>query len=205
MTASATPKDDKSEPADSQGSMQAAPRGHAPDRRRRGGGRGWRGVPSLWGLSALRPDLLAGELAGVFDSPFFRGGGGLSAGVWPSMADADWAPRADLTISADGKGYEWAVELPGMSKEDVKLSIDGDVLTVRGEKRSEREVLGVGTERLWGTFTRSVVVPADADLDKSNVKAVTKDGVLTVSFPKTTPPADEHKDKEDNTIPIMGE
>lgn len=92
-----------------------------------------------------------------------------------------------------------------MSKEDVKLSIDGDVLTVRGEKRSEREVLGVGTERLWGTFTRSVVVPADADLDKSGVKAVTKDGVLTVSFPKTTPPEDESAGKEDNTIPIMGE
>lgn len=206
MTSAATPHDAKDEDEDTKSDAQAAQRGHAPVRRRRGGARGWRSVPSLWGLSGLRPDLLAGELAGAFDSPFFRAGGGLAAGAWPSMAGAvaDWAPRADLTVSADGKSYEWAVELPGMAKEDVKLSIDGDVLTVRGEKRSEREVLGVGTERLWGTFTRSVVAPADADLDKSGVKAVTKDGVLTVSFPKASPP-EEHADKEDNTIPIMEE
>lgn len=206
MTTAATPKDDKNEGADTQGSMQASSRGQAPARRGRGRGRGWRGVPSLWGLSAMRPDLVAGELMGALDSPFFRtsGGGGLFAGGWPSASGVDWAPRADLTVSADGKSYEWAVELPGLSKEDVKLSIDGDVLTVRGEKRSEREVLGVGTERMWGTFTRSVVVPADADLDKSNVKAISKDGVLTVSFPKTTPHED-HAEKEDNTIPIMGE
>lgn len=206
MTSAATPHDAKDEDADTKSDAQASPRGHAPVRRRRGGGRGWRGVPSLWGLSGMRPDLIAGELAGAFDSPFFRAGGGLAAGGWPSMAGAvaDWAPRADLTVSADGKSYEWAVELPGMAKEDVKLTIDGDVLTVRGEKRSEREVLGVGTERLWGTFTRSVVAPADADLDKNGVKAVSKDGVLTVSFPKTSPP-EEPADKEDNTIPIIEE
>ncbi|GAB0488859.1 hypothetical protein MMPV_000072 [Pyropia vietnamensis] len=207
MSASATPKDDKNEEEKSQGGLEATPRGNASAYRRgRGGGRGWRSMPSLWGLSTMRPDLLAGELTGAFDSPFFRAGGGLFAGGWPSAAlGADWAPRADLTVSADGKSYEWAVELPGMSKDDVKLSIDGDVLTVRGEKRSEREVVGGGTERLWGTFTRSIVAPADADLDKSSVKAVAKDGVLTVSFPKTSPQEEEHAGKEDNTIPIMGE
>ena len=202
--ATATPSDGAKGAADAGDAPESPAGASAP---RHGGGgmvRRRRG----WPTPLLRPGTLSADLATALDAPFFCGGlwGGGTAGGWPVGEGADWAPRADMTVSADGSSYEWLVELPGMAKEDVTLSIDGDVLTVRGEKKTTRAVMGGGTERVWGTFARSVVVPADGDVaDKGAVRAVAKDGVLTVSVPKVAPRSKADAPEEDNTIPIHGE
>jgi len=205
LVATAAPSDGAKGAAGSGGDAKDAPAGAAAPRHGRGGmARRRRGWPS----PLLRSSLLPVDFATALDTPFFRGGlwGGAAAGGWPFGDGADWAPRADMTVSADGSAYEWVVELPGMAKEDVTLSVDGDLLTVRGEKKSTRTVVGGGTERVWGTFARSVVVPADGDVaDKGAVQAVVKDGVLTVSFPKVPPPTEADAPAADDTIPIRGE
>lgn len=78
------------------------------------------------------------------------------------------------------------LEVPGMQKEDCKITIEGNVLCLRGEKRFERET-GDSTyhvmERAYGSFQRSVLLPGNVDTDKAD--ASYKNGVLTVRLPKT--------------------
>jgi HSP20 family protein len=80
--------------------------------------------------------------------------------------------------------YTITVELPGASKDDVTVECHENLLTIKGEKRSEREE-DEGhhhyTERTYGRFSRSVRLPSDAAED---VEATFKDGVLNVEIPK---------------------
>ena len=76
-------------------------------------------------------------------------------------------------------------ELPGMDQENIQLSVDNDVLTIRGEKRNEDESKEKGvfrTERYYGYFQRAVPLPSDVDVEKAEAKF--KKGVLTVRLPK---------------------
>ncbi len=81
--------------------------------------------------------------------------------------------------SSDTEAYEIAIELPGVDSDDIDVTIEGDVLTVSGEKKLEREEKGdtwYFSERQYGAFSRSFRLPADAD--PSAVSADLKDGVL---------------------------
>lgn len=102
----------------------------------------------------------------------------------------DWTPPLDAHEDQDK--YIVAVELPGIRKEDMKVSVHEGVLTVSGERKSEKDVKE-GTllrcERFCGKFSRSVTLPSAVRADKVN--AVYKDGVLTVEIPK----AEEAKPK----------
>jgi HSP20 family protein len=87
------------------------------------------------------------------------------------------------------------VELPGMKKEDLEINLSGDVLTIRGEKKKEKEVKEKGyyySERSYGTFQRSIDIPEKVLSDK--VSASFKDGVLEVRLQKS----EEAKRKEIN-------
>ncbi|WP_447976901.1 Hsp20/alpha crystallin family protein [Candidatus Nitrospira bockiana] len=100
-----------------------------------------------------------------------------------SMTVAEWVPLVD--ISEDGKEYTIKAELPEVKKEDVKLTIQDDVLTISGERKSEKEEKGKKyhrVERAYGSFVRSFTLPEDAD--GSKVSAEYKDGVLLVHLPK---------------------
>ncbi|KAK4524103.1 hypothetical protein GAYE_SCF01G2002 [Galdieria yellowstonensis] len=104
-----------------------------------------------------------------------------------SMAVDTWMPRVDLVEKEDG--FYAYVELPGLSRENVKVEVRGDVVTISGEKKdeskSESERNGVvyhRMERSYGSFQRSLRIPPQ--VDKDNIKAVCKDGVLTVTMPK---------------------
>ena len=91
-------------------------------------------------------------------------------------------PEADLTESGDVLTYN--IELPGLDEGDVEVEIEAERLTVRGEKRGERnEEDGnyIFRERRYGFFERSFILPADINEDK--VKAVFDKGVLTVTVP----------------------
>ena len=97
---------------------------------------------------------------------------------------ADWfAPRAEATAS--NAHYEITMELPGVAEGDIDVSLHEGVLTVKGEKRSERKEEGEGyffSEREYGRFQRTFRLPADAKGDK--VVADFSNGVLKITVPK---------------------
>ena len=100
------------------------------------------------------------------------------------MTIAEWSPLVD--ISEDEKEYLIKAELPEVKKEDVKLSVHNDVLSISGERKYEKEEKGKKyhrVERAYGSFTRSFMLPDDADEGK--VAAEYKDGILKVHLPKS--------------------
>jgi HSP20 family protein len=97
---------------------------------------------------------------------------------------ANWTPPVD--IQETEKEYIVKADLPDVKKEDVKVEIDDDVLTVEGERRQEKEEKTKRfhrTERAYGKFVRRFNLPTR--VDGTNVKAEFKDGVLNVRLPKT--------------------
>lgn len=102
-----------------------------------------------------------------------------------------WTPALDLFDEKEHLTVK--VELPGLKKEDIELSLHDGVLTVSGERKNEREQKDGETfrsERYFGRFQRSVTLPTAVDANK--VSAAYKDGVLTVTLPK----AEEAKPKQ---------
>lgn len=105
-----------------------------------------------------------------------------------------WSPSVD--VSEDKDNVIVKTEMPGMKKEDVKISIQDNVLTLKGAKKQEKEEKDANyhrIERSYGSFCRSFALPTSVKADK--VKASYKDGVLNITLPKT----EEAKPKE---IPV---
>jgi HSP20 family protein len=106
--------------------------------------------------------------------------------VWPDFAmdfGADWAPKVDF-FEKDGN-YHLTAEVPGMSKDDISVSIHEGLVTVSGKKESskeEKENNYYMKETQYGSFSRSFRLPGEVDEEK--VDATYKDGVLTVAMPK---------------------
>jgi HSP20 family protein len=95
----------------------------------------------------------------------------------------EFLPPADV-IERD-KEYLIKVDLPEVRKEDVKVLFEGGVLTVRGERKVEKEEKGermFRTERFYGTFERSFALPEDVDAEA--IRAECRDGVLMLHLPK---------------------
>ncbi len=93
------------------------------------------------------------------------------------------SPALDITENDDQ--YAVSVELPGVSKDDITVDVRDRVLTIRGEKKSEREETKETTrwsERVYGSFTRSFSLPSDADTE--HIAASFKDGVLKLVIPR---------------------
>ena len=96
---------------------------------------------------------------------------------------APLSPAVDL--SEDERSYVVTVELPGVAKDDVNVELHEDVLTIRGDKKSEREERkdrSHWVERSYGSFSRSFTLPATAQPEE--MKASFKDGVLRIEIPK---------------------
>jgi HSP20 family protein len=94
-----------------------------------------------------------------------------------------WSPALDVHDEKDNLVVQ--VELPGMKKDEIDISLHDGVLTISGERKTEREQKEGETfrsERYFGKFQRSVTLPTQVDTGK--VQATYKDGVLTVSLPK---------------------
>lgn len=94
-------------------------------------------------------------------------------------------PIPALEMSEQDKAYRLTVELPGMSQDDVQVSVAEGVLTVSGEKREESDRKEDGmlvSERRYGSFRRQIVLPAD--VDSAAIKADVDKGVLIVTLPK---------------------
>lgn len=100
---------------------------------------------------------------------------------------ADWAPSAD--IAETDTAYLIKAEIPGVRKEDVKVTVEDGMLMMQGERKLEKEENGKRfhrIERSYGSFMRSFRVPDDAD--ENNVKAEFKDGMLNVTLAKSAKP-----------------
>ena len=122
-------------------------------------------------------------------NPFFLGGfpNRMASGEIPSLTVADWSPEVD--ISEDDQGYLLKADLPETKKEDVKVTVEDGILSVSGERKSEKEDHKKKFHRVelfYGTFRRSFTLPEDAD--RTKVTAKFRDGVLKVHIP-TTPVA----------------
>lgn len=103
----------------------------------------------------------------------------------------NWYPSADISEGKDA--YTVRVELPGVTKDDVKITLQENVLTIQGEKKQESETKDTNYHRLersYGSFSRSFRLPTLVKADK--IDANYKDGVLSIVLPK----ADEAKTKE---------
>jgi HSP20 family protein len=95
----------------------------------------------------------------------------------------EWLPLLDVSETDDA--VRVTAELPGIQAKDVDISLTEDLLTIRGEKKSEQSQMKSDchrVERSYGLFTRTVRLPAELDADK--VEATFKDGVLTITMPK---------------------
>lgn len=126
------------------------------------------------------------EIDTMFDK--FMCGGTADDG---SHAFSHWMPAVDVTEHENA--YEVKVELPGVNKDDVKITMQDDILTIRGEKKQEKESKNSSyhrIERSYGSFQRSFTLPTSVKHDQ--IDASYKDGILTIALPK----AEEAKPKQ---------
>ena len=103
---------------------------------------------------------------------------------FPSTFDYDWVPSLDL--SDRGERLVAELEVPGMDPKDINISVTGDLLTVSGEKKREKEEKERNchlVERSYGKFSRSIRLPSIVDPDR--VEASYKEGILTITLDKT--------------------
>ena len=138
----------------------------------------WDHFKTMWNPLKDR-DELESRLATMFGTREATGSGGKEA-----LTVAQWSPLVDIT--EDEKEYLIKAELPEMKKEDVRLTVEDDVLAISGERKFEKEEKGKKyhrIERAYGSFVRSFSLPEDAD--GSTVSADYKDGVLHVHLPKS--------------------
>jgi len=108
-----------------------------------------------------------------------------------------WAPKLDFSETKDA--FVVKAEVPGVEQKDISVSIQDQMLTIKGEKHKEKEEKDEKyhrVERSWGAFARTIALPAGVDTGK--VDATFKDGVLSVKLPKT--PA-----AKGTTIPVKAE
>jgi HSP20 family protein len=105
--------------------------------------------------------------------------------TWPDMpALGDWEPKIDVSETKEAVVVK--AEIPGVEQKDIALSLQEGVLTIKGEKEEEKEENDKRyhrVERSYGAFARALRLPAAVDASK--VTATFKDGVLTVTLPKT--------------------
>jgi HSP20 family protein len=141
-------------------------------------------VPDVWRSFRSELDRLFDRFDGGFRLPSFR-----------RMFDLEpfWSRETSLGInvpavdmSEDDKSYTIAAELPGLDEKNIDVSLSGDVLVIKGEKKEEKEDKEKNyymSERFYGSFQRSFRLPDGVDRDK--IAASFAKGVLTITVPKT--------------------
>lgn len=118
------------------------------------------------------------------DDMFKRSWLDLPVNEFGSDFGGDWLPPVDLSETKELLTVK--IELPGLEKKDIDLSVDNGLLTIKGEKKEEKEETDKHfhrIERSYGSFARTIALPVDVKEDK--VDATFKDGILTVTLPKT--------------------
>jgi HSP20 family protein len=145
------------------------------------------GTPAHWApFENLRREidrLFEGFHPGGWEFPFGRRAFELEP-FWAREKGFAIAPAVD--VAEREKEYEITAELPGMDEKDIEIKLANDMLTIKGEKKEEKEERQKDyhlTERRYGSFMRSFKVPPGVDTGK--IEAAFAKGVLTVKLPKT--------------------
>ena len=145
-------------------------------------------------MKALAPWTGFESLKKDMDRFFERFGGW----EWPELQPfGEWSPKLDFSETKDA--FVVKAEIPGIEPKEIEVTLEGQMLTVKGEKKQEKEEKDeqyYRVERSYGSFMRSVRLPAT--VDGSKVTAAFKNGVLTVTLPKA-PGA------KGNVIPVKAE
>lgn len=140
-------------------------------------------VPTLFAKVGCRPgSSLRVDLDRLFEGVFGDGSG--AAGPTALFTKGAFAPAMDLKEREDA--YVAEIEIPGMKPEDFQVEVQDGVLSIRGERKQETEEKTRQwhrTERVYGSLERRVALPSSVDAEK--VEAAYKDGVLTVTVPKS--------------------
>ena len=137
--------------------------------------------PGFGRLSDLRD-----EIDRLFESP-------LTELTRTSQLLSGWTPALD--VFEEKENFVVKAELPGMKKEDIEVSFQDGSLSISGERKSEtqhEDAEVYRAERFFGRFQRTVTLPASVAADK--IKAACKDGVLTITLPKTEEAKPKHID-----------
>jgi HSP20 family protein len=125
-------------------------------------------------MERMFADLWKRPFLGLRSPDYWRNG----STVFATMPAVDvFEEKDDVVVKA---------ELPGLSKDDIDVTLNGSTLTIRGEKKKEEELKEedyYSCERSYGAFARSIDLPAEVKADQ--VKAAFKDGILQVRLPKT--------------------
>lgn len=128
----------------------------------------WRPYNDLWDMYGKIGKLFEDEIRDTEKSP---------------MSSRCWTPVTDVYETKEA--YVFKLELPGVTKEDVKVEFEGDKISISGERKEETEVKKedfLRIERYCGAFARSFQLPQNAD--GNNMNALMKDGILELRIPK---------------------
>jgi len=134
--------------------------------------------PDPWALSPFEHWSIARDQVNrLFEAPF---------GELPGSSEFfnGWAPALDLR--EDNDNLVATIELPGLKKEDIEVTVHEGMLSVAGERKQEKQARDVDvyrSERFYGRFHRTLSLPKPVKAEA--IKATYKDGILTVSLPKT--------------------
>ena len=135
-----------------------------------------RGTMTAW--SPFRElEGIRNEMSRMFGWPVRRGES-------ESLFESRWSPAVD--IIQEGDRYLVKADLPGMKKDEIEITLNGDTLTISGEKKNAKETKDDSyyrSERYYGKFSRSLVLPSTVDANK--IEAAYKDGVLSVTLPRS--------------------
>ena len=148
-------------------------------------------------------DILRGQVdrlfhdfqAGFLQVPFFRPFPDIEL-FWRRELGFSVSPAMDV-VEKDG-AFEVTAELPGLDAKDIDVQIANGMLTIKGEKKEEKEEKTKGryvSERRYGSFRRTLQIPGGVDSEK--IEASYKSGVLTVTLPKSP-----EAQKKEKTIPV---
>jgi HSP20 family protein len=141
-------------------------------------------VGDPWRSFRSEMDHLFDRFSGAFGMPSLRRMFDWEPAIRGESSFTFAAPSVDL--SEDDKGYRITAELPGLEDKDIEVSVTGDMLVLKGEKKQETEKKEKDyymSERTYGSFQRSFALPDNIDRDK--IAADLAKGVLTITLPKT--------------------
>ena len=140
----------------------------------------WEIVPRWW-----RRDPWLREIERWFEEPSFR-----ALPARESPYEMAWVPSIEMMEKKDS--YVVTAELPGIKKEDIKISVKEDILTIQGERKVEEEVKEANyycCERRYGAFYRSIELPSS--VKEQEIKAEFKTGLLQITLPKMEKPPEK--------------
>ena len=141
------------------------------------------------GLGSL--DRINRDFDGLLDR-FFHG-----AGLPTVLGEERFVPK--MNVKEDEKAIEITAEVPGLKPEDIELTLTGDILTLKGEKKNQHEEKTEDyhlVERRYGSFQRSFRLPVE--VDRAKLAATHKDGILTVTLTKAEKTGPSHIEVKGN-------